>query len=200
MSQLLQVPCTIGSINVILGCMFSGKSGMLIREANMVWRQKQSVKIFAPTMSIRKESERARLESHDGVVALCETVYLGVDDLFKTLCSDATQLPSVVCIDEAQFFKDLIKTCLYLRKNNITVLVAGLSLTSNRTPFGEMHALVDRADNFVQFKTVCHWCHRPGATLSFRTSDNKEEVFIGAGAEYVPSCQLCFDERYKSEK
>jgi len=195
MTQLIQTPIQVGSLTVLDGCMFAGKSGTLIHEANTLRRQNINVVIVAPAMSRRRESEKERLESHDGVVALCETSYLEVDQLYQVCLSLNAQ---VICIDEAQFFNDLLKTCLDLRKRGVAVLVAGLSLTSNRTPFGEMHALLDRADNVVKRKAVCEFCHRYNATLSFRTCDDKETICVGGKAQYVPSCQLCFDERFKN--
>ena len=195
MSQLVQLPNSVGSITVIDGCMFAGKSGTLIHEANTIYRQNIPVKIFAPDMSRRELSEKDRIKSHDGVVPLCDSIYLPIDGLFEACL--ATDLPFVICIDEAQFFKDLIKTCVELRLRGVTVIVAGLALTSNRTPFGEMHALLDRADTVVKRKTVCSFCKRYGATLSFRTCSNKDEICVGAEKEYVPACQLCFDARFE---
>lgn len=195
MNRLVQVPSSVGSITIIKGCMWSGKSGALIHEANLILRQDVGVKIFAPDMSRRELSEKECLQSHDGVVALCETVYLPVTALADA-CS-ASDLPPVVCIDEAQFFTNLLATCLDLRRRGVTVIIAGLTLDSNRRPFGELHALLDYADQTVERVTVCHFCKRCNATLSFRTCSDKEVICVGGKGKYVPSCQLCFDEHYQ---
>ena len=96
MTQLIQTPIQVGSLTVLDGCMFAGKSGTLIHEANTLRRQNINVVIVAPAMSRRRESEKERLESHDGVVALCETSYLEVDQLYQVCLSLNAQ---VICID-----------------------------------------------------------------------------------------------------
>src|SRR5690606_24965628 len=110
------------------------------------------VQIVAPDMSRRKESENERVESHDGFVPLreCTTMYVAPNQLrdhFATVkVPGPGERPLVVCIDEAQFFSDLVETCCALRRLGVVVVVAGLSLTFERQAFGEMHPLLDYAD------------------------------------------------------
>lgn len=185
-----------GRIITITGPMFSGKTTALIATANMFVRCHIPVQIVAPNMSKRKESERERIESHDGVVPLCETNYVQCDQLLdhctKYIKRDNNTM-FAVCIDEAQFFSDLVNTCSMLRRAGIMVVVAGLALTFERRPFGEMHSLLDYADERIERKAVCGNCKTWNATLTHRTTDAKGTVVVGGADVYMPVCQLCFE-------
>jgi len=109
------------------------------------------------------------------------------DTLRKSTCS------TVLCIDEAQFFENLIESCRFLRRNGVVVIVAGLALTYERKPFLEMHRLLDYADECVERKAVCGRCKSWNATLTHRTSQQKGDVVVGGANEYMAACQICFD-------
>ncbi len=197
-----------GRIEAIIGPMFGGKSSKLIQKANIIQRCKKPVYIVAPDMSRRKQTEMETIVSHNGSVPLCETVYLPCANLkehcdalikqFKEKCEDAKKAglmpePQVICIDEAQFFSNLIESCCALRREGIIVVVAGLTLTFERKPFGEMHALLDYADEVIVRKAVCAFCNTWNATLTHRTSAEKGVVVVGGEDMYKPVCQLCFE-------
>ena len=197
---------SVGRIVVIKGAMFSGKTGDLIQTANIFVRCKVPVHIVAPEMSRRNESERLQIISRDGAVPLCKTIYLHQNGLgdhcinfltdFKHRAAAQNAKPivaPVLCIDEAQFFDDLIDSCCALRRQGVTVIVAGLTLTFERQPFGEMHRLLDYADEIVEKKAVCEICNSLNATLTHRTSTEKSVVVVGGADVYKPVCQMCYE-------
>lgn len=208
----------VGRIVAIKGPMFGGKSSALIYAANVFTRCKVPVYIIAPDMSKRKETEAERIESHDGITPLCNTVYLqrsGLAKHCKQFLADFKArldkqsgersgiakpiVAPVLCIDEAQFFDDLIDSCCALRRQGVTVIVAGLTLTFERQPFGEMHRLMDYADEIVEKKAVCAICNTLNATLTHRTSTEKGVVVVGGDDVYKPVCQMCYEHLHEQK-
>lgn len=215
----------VGRIVAIKGPMFGGKSSALIYAANIFTRCKVPVYIVAPEMSKRKETEAERIESHDGITPLCKTVYLqrsGLAEHCKQFLADFKArlekqqhqsngngsgsggaakpiVAPVLCIDEAQFFDDLIDSCCALRRQGVTVIVAGLTLTFERQPFGEMHRLLDFADEIVEKKAVCAICNTLNATLTHRTSTEKGVVVVGGADVYKPVCQMCYEHLHEQK-
>src|ERR1044071_7499635 len=93
-----------GWIEVICGCMFSGKTEELIRRLNRAIIAKQKVEIFKPV--IDKRYHDIKIVSHNETAIRSTPVNFANDMLL--LAGDC----DVVGIDEAQFFDDaIVDTC-----------------------------------------------------------------------------------------
>ena len=88
---------THGSIEVVCGSMFSGKTDELIRRLVRATIAKQKVQVFKPAIDVRYAVEK--VTSHAGSNYDATPVEKSIDILAK-LEKDTT----VVAIDEAQFF------------------------------------------------------------------------------------------------
>ena len=86
-----------GSIEVITGSMFSGKTDELIRRLRRATIAKQKVQVFKPIIDNRYSVEK--VASHDGNVYEAMPIEHSAQ-IFENLNPDTT----VVAIDEAQFF------------------------------------------------------------------------------------------------
>lgn len=187
-----------GEIIAIHGPMFAGKTTELLLTANVHARCGARVHMIAPDMSRRStDASATRLSSHDRVVAQCEATYvaqLGLVDHCLSIAAHDTY--DVVFVDEAQFFPGLVEAACAMRRAGIRVYVAGLALTSDRKPFGEMHKLLDYADQRIERKAVCGTCRTHNATLTYRRPEfaGTGDVLIGGQREYVPMCQLCYEQ------
>jgi len=91
---------TSGSIEVICGCMFSGKTEELIRRLRRATIAKQNVEIFKPAIDTRYDDDD--VVSHNKTSIRSTPVQFASDILLLAGDSD------VIGIDEAQFFDDQI--------------------------------------------------------------------------------------------
>ena len=117
-----------GWIEVISGCMFSGKTEELIRRLNRALIAKQKVEIFKPTIDKRYHEEK--IVSHSDRMIRSTPVDFASDLLL--LAGDC----DVVGIDEAQFFDNgLVQVCNQLADQGVRVIIAGLDMDFKGNPF-----------------------------------------------------------------
>ena len=134
---------TKGTIEVICGSMFSGKTEELLRRLKRAKIAKQSVEIFKPKIDVRFSDEE--IVSHDKNSILSTPVDHSSNIL---LLSSEVQ---VVGIDEAQFFDaGLVNVCQQLADQGVRVIVAGLDMDFKRVPFGPMPGLCAIADDVTK--------------------------------------------------
>ncbi len=173
-----------GSIEVIVGSMFSGKTEELLRRVRRALFAKLRVEVFKPAIDIRYSVDN--VVSHDQNNISATPVEGSVNILL--LASDA----QVVAIDEAQFFDEsIIKVVQELADTGIRVIVSGLDMDFQRVPFGPMPALMAIADTVTKVHAVCVSCGAP-AMYSHRLLPGKEQIVLGEKKEYEPLCRHCF--------
>lgn len=98
----------------------------------------------------------------------------------------------VVGIDEAQFFgMDLVAVCNQLANNGVRVIIAGLDMDFQCTPFGPIPALCAVADEVTKVHAICVKCGAL-AYVSHRLVHDQNQVLIGEQAEYEPLCRECY--------
>jgi thymidine kinase len=171
-----------GSIEVICGPMFSGKTEELIRRVKRAQIAKQRVQIFKPAIDIRYDIED--VVSHNSQSIKSEPVETAVEILARL--KDSTR---VVAIDEVQFFDDaIIMVITKLAARGYRIICAGLDLDSRAMPFGQMPALLAIADEVVKIHAICTVCGAP-ATRSQRLVASKELVMIGESDAYEARCR-----------
>ncbi|GHT10158.1 thymidine kinase [Bacteroidia bacterium] len=175
----------VGSIEVICGSMFSGKTEELIRRMKRAQFAKQTVEIFKPALDTRFSEEN--IVSHDQNAIPCTSVEHSGNILLLSGSID------VVGIDEAQFFDDgLPQICNQLAEQGIRVIVAGLDMDYKGIPFGPMPSLCSIADDVTKVHAICVECGRL-AGYSHRLVSNEKLVFLGEKEEYQPLCRICFN-------
>jgi thymidine kinase len=178
-----------GSIEVICGSMFSGKTEELIRRLKRANFAKQRVEIFKPKIDTRYSDED--VVSHDRTSIRSTPVESSGSILLMSSEVD------VVGIDEAQFFDEgLVDVCKRLANNGIRVIVAGLDMDFRCTPFGPMPALMAIADDVYKVHAICVRCGSLGY-VSHRLVAGEKQVLIGEMAEYEPICRDCYNEATK---
>jgi len=176
-----------GSIEVICGSMFSGKTEELIRRLRRAQFARQNVEIFKPAMETRYSEES--IVSHDRNEIPCTPVENSGNILL--LSSDI----DVVGIDEAQFFDDgLPAICNQLANQGIRVIVAGLDMDFKGKPFGTMPALCAIADDVAKVHAICVNCGRL-AMFSHRLVSDDKLVLLGEQEEYQPLCRECYKQK-----
>lgn len=173
-----------GRIEVICGCMFSGKTEELIRRLKRATFARQRVEIFKPAIDVRYSAED--VVSHDSNAVLSTPVNTSETILLMTGDVD------VVGIDEAQFFDDnLPYVCNKLADMGIRVIVAGLDMDYLGKPFGPMPALCSIAEDVTKVHAICMHCGSL-AQYSHRLVSGNKQVLLGEKDEYVPLCRSCY--------
>ena len=178
-----------GSIEVICGSMFSGKTEELIRRVKRAQIARQKITIFKPTIDIRY--------SHEDVVSHNQNAITAIPVEHSRLILHMGQESDVVAVDEAQFFDDgIVEVCRKLANMGKRVIVAGLDMDYLGQPFGPMPNLLVIADEVYKTRAICMQCGRL-ATFSYRIADSKQQVLLGEKQEYMPLCRSCYQELQK---
>lgn len=172
-----------GHIEVITGCMFSGKSEELIRRLNRALIARQRVQVFKPAADSRSVGVASRdhraLDAYGvpGSQELRQQVRFGTQ---------------VVGIDEAQFFDEsLVAVCNDLAFLGVRVIVAGLDMDFRGEPFGPVPGLMAIAEYVDKVHAICVRCGAP-ATYSQRIAGGSEQVQVGDADSYEARCRRCF--------
>ncbi|MEB2297026.1 MAG: thymidine kinase [Ignavibacteria bacterium] len=178
-----QLPNGIGWIEVITGCMFSGKTEELIRRLRRAQIAKQNVKIFKPKIDSRYSQES--IVSHNDQ-SLPSILIDDIDEILKY--SDDAQ---VIGIDEAQFFNEsILRICNLLASKGKRVIVAGLDQDYTGKPFEPMPQLLAIAEYITKQHAICVVCGNP-ADKTQRKIAESERVIVGAADIYEARCRKC---------
>lgn len=174
-----------GSIEVVCGSMFSGKTEELIRRLKRAQIAKLNVEIFKPKTDVRYDE--TAVVSHD----LNSIHSTPVDHSSAILLYGSNA--QIVGIDEAQFFdEELPDVCMKLANKGVRVIIAGLDMDFTGKPFGPMPALMAIADEVTKVHAVCVRCGGP-ALFSFRLIENQNQVLVGEKESYEPRCRVCYN-------
>lgn len=181
-----------GSIEVICGSMFSGKTEELIRRLKRAQFAKQKVEIFKPKIDTRYHE--MDVVSHDDNVIRSTPVPSSSNILLLANEVD------VVAIDEAQFFdEELVNVCNKLANMGTRVIVAGLDTDFEGKPFGPMPQLMAIAEHVTKVHAICIQCGAL-ANYSFRKSSNTSLVMLGETESYEPLCRECYNQSFQKQE
>jgi len=181
-----------GWIEVICGCMFSGKTEELIRRLNRAIIGKQKVEIFKPVIDRRYHD--VKIVSHNETAIRSTPVNFANDILLLAGDSD------VVGIDEAQFFDDaIVDTANTLANQGKRVIVAGLDMDFEGKPFGPMPNLLAVAEFVTKVHAICAQTGEL-ASFSFRLSEHDQQVMLGELGQYEARSRKAFNEGMKGRK
>jgi len=182
-------PKKVGTIEVIAGSMFSGKTEELIRRLKRAKIAKQKVEIFKPTVDTRYSEDE--VVSHDENSIRSTPVENSSNILLLSGNVD------VIGIDEAQFFdKGLVDVVVKLANMGTRVIIAGLDMDFKGVPFGPIPGLMAVADHVTKVHAICVRCGSI-AQFSHRTSEQEQVVLLGEKDVYEPLCRSCYNKAVK---
>ena len=177
-----------GSIEVICGSMFSGKTDELIRRLVRATIAKQNVQVFKPAIDIRYAVEK--VTSHAGADYDAIPVEKAMD-IRERVDKDTT----VVAIDEAQFFDpEIVEVAQELAGRGVRVIVAGLDMDFRGEPFGPMPTFMSKAEKVDKLHAICMTCGNE-ASRTQRLVNGKPAryddpvVIVGASELYEARCR-----------
>lgn len=177
-----------GSIEVITGSMFCGKTDELIRRLRRATIAHQNVQVFKPVIDNRYGVRK--VTSHAGSEYEAQPITKAVE-VFDYLEDDTT----VVAIDEAQFFDgEIVNVVQQLAEHGIRVIVAGLDTDFRGKPFGQMPVLMAVAEDVDKLHAICMVCGE-AASRTQRLINGKPAkyddpvVVVGAAELYEARCR-----------
>ena len=187
-----------GSLEVICGSMFSGKTEELIRRIDRARIAKQSVCVFKHLIDKRSHDGRDPehwLTSRTG--SKIEAVAVGSSS--EIISITRKNKIQVVGIDEGHFFPgDLVNVVTTLLEDKKRVFVAGLELDFRGVPFNQMAMLLALADKVLKLNAICSECQQDTFCISQRIIDgrpakyNDPIILVGSEDYYIPRCRACY--------
>lgn len=181
-----------GWIEVICGCMFSGKTEELIRRLNRAIIANLQVGIFKPAVDQRYHA--SDIVSHADRSIRSQPVEKASDILALSANCD------VIGIDEAQFFdQSIVEVCNHLANSGKRVIVAGLDMDFEGKPFGPMPYLLAVAEYVTKVHAICVKTGDP-ASFSFRLTGDSGQVMLGEKEAYEARSRKAFLEGMNQRK
>jgi thymidine kinase len=181
-----------GSLTIICGSMFSGKTEELIRRVRRALYAQRTIQVFKPEIDTRTET--AIIRSHNGVLFDAVAVENSKDLLLRV--EPTTDL---IAIEEVQFFdRGIILVCQELADRGHQVVTAGLDMDFRGYPFGPVPELMAVADEVLKLRAICARCGAE-ASRSQRLIDGQPAlasaplVLIGAAENYEARCRRCHE-------
>lgn len=187
-------PSSGGRIEVVCGCMFSGKTEELIRRMRQVMIARQACRIFTPRLDTRYSE--GTVASHTGArleavpVSSIHEVIAGAEDV------------QVVALDELHFLEDspeeILAGCQALADRGLRVIVAGLDQSYRAEPFPAMMQLMAVAEQVDKLYAICVRCGAY-ATRSQRLIDGRPApadaptIAVGGLDLYEARCRSCYE-------
>ena len=174
-----------GRIDLIMGCMFSGKSTEIIKTINRY--RVLGKKIMIVNHKSDNRYKENSIVTHDKISI--DSISVSDIDTIKTNSQYKTS--EVIVIEEAQFFENLYEfatTAADIDKK--IVIVAGLDGDSNRNQFGDILKLIPHCETVTKLHALCVKC-KDGtpACFSKRLINNNTQVLIGVN-EYIAVCRF----------
>jgi len=172
----------MGRIEIILGCMFSGKSTELLRRISRYDAINNSILLINSTKDTRTGKS---IKTHNNDVKTA----LKLDNLMELFNKDNLESynnAKVIGIDESQFFPDLLKFIEQSERDDKIIIIAGLDGDSNRKPFGQILSCIPLCDTIVKLKAM-DMISKDGTPAIFtkRIDNSSEQIYIGAKNKYL---------------
>ena len=176
----------MGRIDIIIGCMFSGKSTEIIRQ------YKRYSSIGKNVLLINHKSDNRYgvgvVSSHDKIQLNC----VSCTKLFNLIDEDIFMNADIIMIEEAQFFEDLFSFVINAADNiNKIVIISGLDGDYKREPFGDILKLIPHAENVIKMKALCKICNdgTPGC-FTKRIVNSENQLLVWGIDSYIPVCRV----------
>jgi thymidine kinase len=177
-----------GSVEVVTGSMFCGKTDELIRRLRRATIARQKVKVFKPVIDNRYALEKVTSHAGNEFAAIPIQTAAGIRDYLN----DST---TVIAIDEAQFFgDDLIPIVQELADRGLRVIIAGLDTDFRGEPFGPMPVLMAEAEKVDKLQAICMVCGEPASRTQRLINGEPANyhdpvVVVGAAEMYEARCR-----------
>ena len=176
------------SLDILLGPMFAGKTSRILSIVSRYAAIGTPVLVINHSLDTRY-STLDQIVTHDHNKIQC----IRLKDL-DDLPDDLLKAHSVLIVDEAQFFPELVAFCEFaVDTYGKHVYLVGLDGDSNRRPFGEILKCIPLADRVERLTAFCKRCAdgTPGLFTHRRFSTDAQIMVEGPSA-YETLCRQCY--------
>lgn len=179
-----------GSLEVITGSMFCGKTEELIRRLKRATIAKQKVQVFKPMIDTRYAI--GKVTSHAG--SNFDAIPVESSDQIIPKIEEGV---TVIGIDEAQFFDyGIIDVADNLADKGFRVIVTGLDTDFRGEPFGCIPIIIAKAERVDKLNAICMVCGEPACRTQRLingkpASYNEPVIIVGADEMYEARCRHC---------
>ncbi|XP_024032098.1 thymidine kinase [Morus notabilis] len=176
----------VGSVHVIMGPMFAGKTTSLLRRVKSESNSGRNVVMIKSSKDNRYAVDS--VVTHDGAKFPC-WVLPDLSSFKQKFGEEAYNKLDVIGVDEAQFFDDLYDFCCKAADHDgKTVILAGLDGDYLRRSFGSVLEVIPLADTVTKLTARCELCGKR-AFFTLRKTDDKQTELIGGADLYMPVCR-----------
>ena len=189
-----------GSLQVITGCMFSGKSEELIRRLDRAQIGGKNTALIKPELDDRYSKEK--VVTHYGREFQAYPLKTGeetFDELTDVVDGEELSEFDLIAFDEGNFFSVGLPILIDdLIAEGKTVIVAGLDLTFAGDPFHPMPELMAQSDRLDKLHAVCTECGdsaiRTQRLINGEPAPADDEVIkVGGKDKYEARCRDCWE-------
>lgn len=172
------------TIEVITGCMFSGKSEELLRRLKRHEIAGRSLLVIKPAHDTRTQ---------DRVRSRCGTETRAITAKHPEDILSFSQSQDVIGIDEAHFFSSsLLHVVQELSHQRKIILIAGLDTDFTGKPFETTALLMALAHKVTKLTAICAVCKSDAANRNQLLVSSNGDRFLVGDHEYEPRCTNCF--------
>ncbi len=179
----------MGDINVYSGPMKCGKTQQILSEYKRQLIAGKNVNMFKPSIDTREGKNV--VASRYGIDIPATTIN-EISDIKKY---DA----DVYCIDEFQFLNGDVKIIEDMASQGKKFFIAGLNLTAEKKPFGQMPELLCISDNIHMLTAICDNCKNENAVYTYYKGGKTDDIVIG-DKQYLSLCRHCYDQFTNNHK
>jgi len=176
-------------IEIIMGCMFSGKSTELIRRLKRHRAINQKILVINSAKDTRSSNNVIKTHNLDTLACM------KVADLMDAFDFVYDHECDVVAIDEAQFFTGLREFIQNISPHVKRIIIAGLDGDFLQKPFGEIFKVLPMADEVIKLHALCMVCN-DGTLAPFTKrfcEDTTTQELVGDQDIYKAVCRKCLD-------
>jgi thymidine kinase len=187
----LNITQNMAYLEVILGCMYSGKTTRLI---NVYDKCKISnIPVVSINHSIDVRYDDRLMSTHDKRKIPCIKSNNYLMNLMESEHIDEIENAKVILINEGQFFCDLKEFVELMLSKFKKVYVCGLDGDFKREKFGQILDIIPLCDTVRKLTSLCSiCCDGTPAIFSKRITNEEEQTVVGSD-NYIPVCRNCFN-------
>ena len=179
-----------GRIEIIIGCMFSGKSTEIIKIMKRYRMLNKKILAISHSIDTRYNGSTPQIVTHDKISYDC----IQLKELLSLHQTQNYKDAELIVIEEAQFFPDLYEFVVNAADvDNKTLVVAGLDGDYKKNPFGDILRLIPHAENVTKLEALCLKCgDGTPAHFTKRIIENDNQTLVGSTESYIAVCRKHF--------
>ncbi len=183
---------TTGSLELIIGPMYAGKSTELIRIINRFKCLNKNVLVINHSINNRYGSSSLTTHNRD---SFDECIILDkLNDVNNDENKEHFNKADVIVIEELQFFGDAYDNIVdWIDNRGKCVVAAGLDGDARKLPFGDVLRLIPHAEKVRKLNALCKKCgDGTKAHFSKRLTADEQTILVGSDDVYEAVCRKHF--------